>query len=90
MSIWNKCDKYGAEPFYGFPVIPSIKNNELLFEFPEGYCPNGNQTQEVAENLLSFVGEEILEIAENRVRIKIDSKKLAMIIYQHQFEHKGA
>ena len=83
MSIWNDCEKFKALPFYGFPVIPRLESNFIVFEFPKGYEPNGNQTDRVAEKLIKFCGEDSPEniIKDKIVKIKLSSEKLSFLIY---------
>ncbi len=81
MSIWNDCKEYDAVPFYGFPVKPYFKGGIFIFEFPLGYAPNGNQTQEVADNLIGILGGEIVEVTDKSVMIKIDEEALAYSLY---------
>lgn len=83
MSIWSDCEKYDAYPFYGFPVKPKFENNYFLFEFPEGYSPNGSQTQSIAEELKVLYGSEITKVNDYYIKIKIDDKKLGRALYQH-------
>ncbi len=80
MSIWDKCQEYNAMPFYGFPLSASFKDGIIIWEFPEGYAPNGSQTKEVANKLKAFVGGEILEVTDNIIRIKPNEKHIGAII----------
>ena len=85
MSIWNDCINTDSMPFYGFPLQIEVKDNKLLFNFPNKYDPNGNQIQKVADKMSYLLGE-IEEIAETYFIIKIESSKLAKFIYYSQFE----
>ena len=82
MSIWEKCEEYNAVPFFGFPLKVSFKNGSIVWEFPEGYAPNGSQTKEVAEKLKEFTGGDILEVTDKLIRILPSEKHLAVIIYR--------
>ncbi len=81
MSIWEKCEEHKAVPFFGFPMVPSFGSGILKFKFPEGYVPNGSQTQEVAEQLAKFVGGEIITVTDNLVEVKASDDYITSIIY---------
>jgi hypothetical protein len=83
-NIWAKCEKYGAVPFYGYPVIPKVEDGMIIYEFPEGYTPNGNQMQEVADDLLEQIGSSIVEVTDKTIKVMIDNKLLALFICEHQ------
>jgi hypothetical protein len=85
-NIWAKCEKYGAVPFYGFPVIPKVKDGVLILEFPEGYHISNSQTQEVANHLLRILGDSIVEVTDKVVKVSINDALLAKFIYTHQFD----
>lgn len=82
MSIWEKCRQHNAVPFYGFPLVISFKDGVIIWEFPEGYTPNGDASKQVAEELREFVGGSIVEVSEKRIKILAGDKHLAVIIYQ--------
>jgi len=84
MSIWNDCEEFQTVPFYGFPVIPKLDGEFIIFEFPKGYEPNGSKTKEVAKNLIELCGEEHCDniITDKIVKIKLSKDKLPYIIYQ--------
>ena len=81
MSIWEKCKEHNAVPFYGFPVRPSFKNGVIVFEFPEGYAPNGSQTKEVAEKLREFTGGDIIEVTDKIIKVLPNEKYLGVVIF---------
>ena len=83
MSIWNDCEEFQAVPFYGFPVVPKIESDFIIFEFPKGYEPNGSKTNEVAKNLVKLCGIDCDEnvITDKIIKIKISSEKLPYLIY---------
>jgi hypothetical protein len=85
MSIWNKCEKYQAYPFYGFPIKMQIIAGTLNVIFPEGYTPNGNKILEV-KNKFSYLLGDIIEETENSFKIKFDDNKLEDFIYHAQFK----
>lgn len=94
MSIWNKCEKYGAVPFFGFPVIPKFEDDMIIFEFPEGYDPHGSETQRVAEVILGMIGKSIVEVTDKVVKVSIDNALLALFLHKQLLEsgcfHCGA
>lgn len=83
MSIWNDCEEFQAVPFYGFPVIPKLEGNFIVFEFPKGYEPNGSKTNEVAKKLIELCGSDCAEnlITDKIVKIKLSDEKLPYLIY---------
>lgn len=81
MSILNKCKEYEALPFYGFPVKPSFEEGNIVFEFPEGYSPNGSRTQEVADKLARIVSGDIIKVTPNIVKVKPNMEMFGELIY---------
>ncbi len=86
MSIWNDCEKYDAVPFYGFPVVPSLKDGIVTFEFPIGYNPDGSKTKEVAKKIHELYGGEIIEVTTKLVRVKIEMNQLGYILYKYYLD----
>ena len=87
MNIWEKCKQYDALPYwyYGFPVIPvipEIQGRNLIFNFPEGYAPDGSKTDKVANELLELVGKKIILQTETVIAVELDYDKLAYILYK--------
>lgn len=83
MSIWNDCEQFQAVPFYGFPVIPKLEGDFIIFEFPKGYEPNGSKTIEVAEKLIELCGSDCTDnlITNKIVKVKLSAEKLPYLIY---------
>jgi hypothetical protein len=83
MSIWNDCKQFQAVPFYGFPVIPKLEGDFIIFEFPKGYEPNGSKTKEVAEKLIELCGSDCTDnlITNKIVKVKLSAEKLPYLIY---------
>jgi len=83
MSIWDDCEEFQAVPFYGFPVIPKLESDFIIFEFPKGYEPNGSKTNEVAEKLIEICGSNCTDnlITDKIVKIKLSAEKLPYLIY---------
>lgn len=83
MSIWNDCEEFQAVPFYGFPVIPKLEGDFIVFEFPKGYNPNGSKTNKVAKKLIKLCGSNCKEnlITDKIVKVKLSAKKLPYLIY---------
>lgn len=88
MGVWQDCEEHGGVPFYGFVVKPNMKDGIIRFEFPLGYKPNGNQTQEVADKLVKMVGGEIIQVTDKVVEVKTDPEKLAYVIYDRYMQTK--
>lgn len=82
MSIWEKCRQYDAVPFFGFPLRPSFIAGFILWEFPEGYNPNGDKVKEVAEELKKFTNGEIIEVTDKIIKIKPNQSNIGHIIYK--------
>jgi len=82
MSIWEKCREYSAVPFFGFPLRISFKDGIIVWEFPEGYAPNGSQTKDIAEKLKEFTGGKIIEVTDKLITVKPSEEYLAVIIYK--------
>ena len=82
MSIWEKCEEHKAVPFFGFPLKPDFIDGLIVWEFPEGYAPNGDQTKEVAEELKVFTGGEIIEVTNKTIKIKPKQEQLGYVIYK--------
>lgn len=83
MSIWYDCEEFKAVPFYGFPLIPKIENDFIIFEFPKGYTPHGSKTNEVAQKLIEICGIDCKEnlITDKIVKVKLSAEKLPYVIY---------
>jgi hypothetical protein len=86
-NIWAKCERYGAVPFFGFPVIPKVEDGMFIYEFPEGYTPGSSETQDVADHLLEILGSSIVEVTNKIVKVVIDNTKLALLIHEKQREY---
>mgnify|MGYP000222717524 CR=1 FL=1 len=82
MSIWEKCEEHDAVPFFGFPLKPNFIDGLIVWEFPEGYEPNGDQTKEVAEELKTFTNGEIIEVTNKTIKIKPNQDRLGYFIYK--------
>ena len=89
MSIWEKCEEHSAVPFYGFPLKPSFKDGIIIWEFPEGYAPNGSQTKEVSEKLKELTGGEIIEVTDKIIKVRPSEDHLAGIIYKAFMSKEG-
>lgn len=88
MSIYAECEKLNALPFFGFPVRPTVKHNVVTFEFPNGYAPNGSQTQEVADRLAKLLNGEVLNVSDTVVQVSFNEEELGTIIYSHYLENR--
>lgn len=73
MSIWNDIQKYGGQSYYGFPLIITIVEDSVVFEFPKGYTPNGNQIKKVANHFMKAIGKE----KDNKIIFNEDKKKFS-------------
>jgi hypothetical protein len=71
MSIWEDIEKHGGMPFYGFPAIPSIKDNKFVVDFPLGYKPNGSKTQEVGERMATALSGNLVSFNDKQVVIEL-------------------
>ena len=81
MSIWNKCEKYNARPYFGFPLKVSFKDNIVTLHFPEGYKPNGDRVEALAIELTKLYGK-LISVSKKTIKIKIRNDILASIIYK--------
>jgi hypothetical protein len=81
MSIWEKCQEHNAVPFFGFPVKPTFKNGVIIWEFPEGYAPNGDKTSDVAKKLQEFTGGDLIEVSQNVIKILPSEKHIGVFIF---------
>lgn len=86
-NIWAKCERYGAVPFFGFPVIPKVEDGVFIYEFPEGYVTSNSETQDVANHLLEILGSSIVEVTDKIVKVAIDNTKLALLIHEKQRDY---
>lgn len=95
MSIWDDiAANEGSMPFYGFPVIPEISGKaedmSLTLTFPEGYSPDGDQTEEVGEGIAKLYNGKVVSVItkgeKTQVIISIDPGCVAETLVEYYMD----